>query len=161
MSGRASIPRGVVDRCDEEDAAGRGRAERLVGGAQVFHGHVSGLRREAELARDVDDTVIRVIPSSTFVAGVLSTPSRTTKMLKPAPSVTRPLVVGQHDVVAAAVVGREQRLFEVKPVVVLDARVDGATRDALGVADDEAHTTLPAARAWAARHRGWRSSRGG
>ncbi len=51
---RPSPQRLPVHRSDEEDAAGRAGAEHLVRVAQVVHGDVADLGRDAELARDVE-----------------------------------------------------------------------------------------------------------
>ena len=126
-----------------EDAAGGARAERLVGAAQLVV-FIAPTSAGMPSSRAMSSTVSRVMPSSTFVAGVLQDPVAYDEALKLHALGDEALPVGESATVfaTAGVVNREQRALEIEPVVVLDARVDRRGSSALGIADHEAQAAL-------------------
>ena len=126
---------------DEEHAAGRAGAERLVRVAQLVCGDIADLGRDAELVRDLEhrqpgdplEHVRRRRLQDSVMDG---------EHVEPGALCDQALSVREHDVVTSDIVRGEQRLLEVEPVVVLDARVDGPARDSLGATDNEPEPTL-------------------
>ena len=98
---------------------------------RASHGDLADLGVDAELARDVEHRVSRDALEHVRGRGLQDAVAHDEDVEAGALG-DEALTVREHDVVAAGVVGREQRLLEVEPVVVLDARVDGLVRDALG-----------------------------
>ena len=98
---------------------------------QRVHAHFADLRRDAESAAGSRAPWCRSMPSSTFVAGGSGARrARTMKTLQARALRDEALACSESTTSSSrAVAGREQRLLEVEPVIVLDARISNRAVD--------------------------------